>query len=260
VTRARLDHELVGPEGAPVLVLANSLGTTTAVWDPQLPAFRERFRVLRYDHRGHGRSEVPVGPYAVGDLGQDVLGLLDELGVERASFCGMSLGGMVGAWLAAFAPERIDRLALCCSAARLEPASQWLERAARVRAAGTASVAEQVVTRWFTPAFRRRSPEVVARTVAMLAGTPDEGYAGCCEAIAGMDLRAALPAVIAPTLVLAGGADPVAPPSLAAELVTGVRHGRLVVVDDAAHLASLEQPERVTGLLLDHLASLEPPG
>ena len=249
----RLGFELTGPEGAPVLVLSNSLGTTTAMWDDQLAALQGRFRVLRYDHRGHGGSEVPAGPYTIDDLGLDLLGLLDDLGLERVSFCGLSLGGMVGMWLAARAPERLDRLALCCTSARLNP-DAFRERAARVRAGGMGPLVEEVTARWFTPGFRARAPGTVAGVAAMLAATPEEGYAGCCEAIAAMDLRGDLAAIGAPTLVVAGADDPATPLPHARAIAAAVPHARLAVVADAAHLANIEQPQQVAGLLLDHLS------
>ena len=244
-SRARLAYQLGGPEQAPVLVLGNSMGTTMAMWDDQLPALSGRFRVLRYDHRGHGASEAPPGPYRIDQLGDDLLGLLDELGLDRVSFCGLSLGGMIGIWLAANAPERVDRLVLCCTSAKVDP-GPYLERAATVRAGGTGSVAGQVVERWFTPAFRERAPETVARTVAMLAATPDEGYAGCCEAIAAMDLRDGLGSIAAPTLVIAGGDDPATPAPHAEAIVAAVAGAQLTVVPAAAHLANIEQPHQIT--------------
>jgi 3-oxoadipate enol-lactonase len=250
--RARLAYELTGPEQAPVLVLSNSMGTTMAMWDQQLAALAGRLRVLRYDHRGHGASEVPSGPYRIEELGRDLLGLLDDLGLERFSFCGLSLGGMVGMWLATNAPDRIDRLALCCTAATVD-GEVYLERAAKVRAGGTGSVAAEVVDRWFTPAFRQAAPDQVERAVAMLRATSAEGYAGCCEALAAMDLRAGLPAVTAPTLVIAGADDPATPPAKAEAIVAAIPDARLQVVAGAAHLANIAQPEPVTRLLLDHL-------
>jgi len=249
-----LNAQLSGPGQAPVLVLANSMGTTAAMWDDQLGALSRRFRVLRYEHRGHGGADPPPGPYRMEQLGGDLLGLLDQLGLERVSFCGLSLGGMVGMWLAANAPERVDRLALCCTSAKADPAP-YLERAAKVRAGGTGSVAGEVVERWFTPGFRERAPETVARAVAMLLATPAEGYAGCCEAIAAMDLRAGLGSIAAPTLVLAGADDPATPPPHAEAIVAAIPAARLEVVAGAAHLANIEQPQRVTRLLLDHLAT-----
>jgi 3-oxoadipate enol-lactonase len=155
-------------------------------------------------------------------------------------------------WLAANAPDRIDRLALCCTAATVN-GEVYLQRAAKVRAGGTGSVVAEVVARWFTPAFRRAAPDQVERAVAMLRATPDEGYAGCCEALAAMDLRAALPAITAPTLVIAGADDPATPPTQAEAIVAGIGNARLEVVAGAAHLANIEQPEQVTRMLLDHL-------
>jgi 3-carboxy-cis,cis-muconate cycloisomerase/3-oxoadipate enol-lactonase len=254
-SRARLAYELGGPEQAPVLVLGNSMGTTMAMWDDQLPALSGRFRVLRYDHRGHGASEAPPGPYRIEELGRDLLGLLDDLGLERVSFCGLSLGGMIGIWLTANAPERVDRLALCCTSAKIDP-GPYQERAARVRAGGTGSVVAEVVDRWFTPAFRRAAPHQVERAVAMLLATSEEGYAGCCEALAAMDLRAGLPAITAPTLVIAGADDLAIPLARAEAIVAAIPKARLEVVAGAAHLANIEQPEQVTRLLLDHFIDL----
>lgn len=250
--RARLSFELSGSEHAPVLVLASSMGTSMAMWDDQLAPLGEHLRVLRYDHRGHGSSAVPPGPYSLEQLGKDVLGLLDDLGFDRVSFCGLSLGGMVGMWLASYAPQRIDRLALCCTSAQLDP-DAYLARAAKVRASGTGSIVTEVVDRWFTPAFQARAPQTVSRTAAMLVATADEGYAGCCEAIAAMDLRADLSAISAPTVVIAGGDDAATPPSHAETIVAAIPTARLEVVADAAHLANIQQPQRVTRLLLDHL-------
>jgi 3-oxoadipate enol-lactonase len=252
--RARLNFALGGAEHPPVLVLAGSLGTTMAMWDDQLVPLGEHRRVLRYDHRGHGASEVPPGPYRLEQLGQDVLGLLDDLRLQRVSFCGLSLGGMVGIWVASHAPDRVDRLALCCTSARVDP-GVYLERAAKVRLGGTGSVVQEVVGRWFTPTFRAQAPERVARAVSMLIATPDEGYAGCCEAIAAMDLRPNLPAIAAPTLVVAALDDRAIPPPHADVIVAGIgRHAHRELVADAAHLAVVEQPERITDLLLEHLA------
>src|SRR6266487_4648455 len=142
---------LEGPAGAPVLVLGNSLGTTREVWEPQAAVLGERFRLLRFEHRGHGGSPAPAGPYTIGELGADVLRLLDGFGVQTASYCGISLGGMIGMWLAAHAPERIDALGLCCTSAHLPPAQMWESRAAQVRAAGMAAISGQAAGRWFFP-------------------------------------------------------------------------------------------------------------
>ncbi|MCA1717162.1 MAG: 3-oxoadipate enol-lactonase [Actinobacteria bacterium] len=248
-----LHHVLEGPEEAPMLVASNSLGTTLRVWDDQAPALRERFRLLRYDHRGHGESPVPPGPYAIDDLGRDVLALLDRLEVERFSFCGLFIGGMVGMWVASEAPERVERLVLCCTLARFEPPDDWDSRADTVRADGVDAIADAVLERWFTPAFRESHPEVVEWSGSMLRGTPAEGYAGCCEAIRDADLRSRLGAIRAPTLVVAGAGDPAAPPEGAELIRDSIPDACLVVVEQAAHLANVEQPEAVTRAVLEHL-------
>jgi 3-oxoadipate enol-lactonase len=192
---------------------------------------------------------VPAGPYRIEELGTDLLGLLDELGLDRVSLCGLSLGGMVAMWVAANAPGRIDRLALCCTAATVKGAV-YLERAAKVRAGGTASVAEEVLSRWFTPSFGDDAR--IERAAGMLRATPDEGYAGCCEALAAMDLRDGLTRITAPTLVIAGADDLATPPAKAQEITAAIPGALLRVVPGAAHLANVEQPEQVTRLLLDH--------
>ena len=186
-----LFSESTGPADAPVLLMGSSLGTSVDMWDSQL-ALAERLRIVRHDHRGHGRSPVPPGPYEIADLGRDVLELMDALEIERASYCGLSIGGMVGMWLGANAPERIERLVLICTSAHLPPAEGWAERAAKVRAAGTVEVvAEAVVARWLTPAYAESHPELVAELRAMLVATDPNGYAAACGAIERMDLRAA---------------------------------------------------------------------
>lgn len=240
-----LAAELDPAADAPVLVLGNSMGTTAAVWEPQLAQFRLDFRLLRYEYPGHGGSAAPAGPYTVGELGAAVLGLLDEHGIGRARYCGISLGGMVGMWLAANAPDRIDALAVCCTSAYLPPAPFWAGRAQQARAEGTGPIAEQVVSRWFTPEFAAREPDVPASFVAGLAQVAAEGYAGCCEAIGAMDLRPSLPAITAPTLVIAGAEDPATPPWHGAVIASAIPGARLAVVRGAAHLASVSAPGQV---------------
>jgi 3-oxoadipate enol-lactonase len=249
-----VNHVVTGPEDAPVVVLSNSLGSTYEMWDPQADALAERFRVVRYDTRGHGRSPVPVGPYDIDDLTDDLVALLDRLRVHRAHVVGLSLGGMTAMRLAARHPERVDRLVLLCTGARLEPSSGWTDRAATVRAHGTAAVAPAVVDRWFTPAFLDADPAVRKESEQMVADTPAEGYAGCCEVIAAMDLRPDLPRIAAPTLAIAGADDPATPPPSLEEIATTVADGRLLVVPDAAHLASAERPATITPAIIDHLS------
>ncbi len=248
-----LEASVEGPAGAPVLVLGNSMGTTRAVWEPQLPLLRPHFRLLRYEFPGHGGSPAPPGPYTVGELGAAVLALLDAHGIRRASYCGISLGGMVGMWLAASAPDRVAALAVCCTSAYLPPASFWAGRARQARAGGTGSIAEQVVSRWFTPQFAAGKPDVPASFVAGLAQVAAEGYAGCSEAIGAMDLRPSLPAISAPTLVIAGAEDPATPPWHGAVIASAIPGARLAVIRGAAHLASVSAPGQVGCALLGFL-------
>ncbi|MDQ2754517.1 MAG: 3-oxoadipate enol-lactonase [Actinomycetota bacterium] len=243
-----------GPVGAPVLVLANSLGTTATMWDAQMPVLRQRFRVVRYEHRGHGRSPAPAGPYTMADLGADLLGVMDEAGVERASITGLSLGGMAAMWVAAHHPERVERLALCCTAPALPPAQAWHDRAAQVRSEGTAGLLDGALGRWFTSGYLDTHPGVRAAVAAMLGEADPEGYAGCCEAIAGMNQWADLDRITAPTLVLAGADDPVTSPAVALEMQQAIGGAALVVIAAASHLAPVEAPHRVTEALVSHLS------
>ena len=252
MTAVEVSSTETGPADAPVVVLSNSLGADRAMWDPQVPALAERFRVVTYDTRGHGASPVPDGPYSLDDLVDDVVALLDRLGVERASFAGLSLGGMTGMRLAAREPARVDRLALLCTSALLGPRQNWLDRARTARTAGTGELAPVVVGRWFTPEFAAAEPATVARMQAMIAAQPGEGYAGCCEAIADMDLRADLPSISAPTLVISGWQDPATPPEHQQAIVDGIPGAELLTVSPGAHLANVEQPLQVTGALLAH--------
>jgi 3-oxoadipate enol-lactonase len=248
-----LISSLEGPPGAPVVVLGNSLGTTRAVWEPQQALLRRHFRLLRYEHRGHDGSPAPAGPYTIGQLGADVLALLDGYGIERAAYCGISLGGMIGLWLAANAPGRIAALGLCCTSAYL-PTPLWAERAGQVRSAGMGAIAQQVVIgRWFTPLFGAGHPSVPASFVAQVEATDPEGYAGCCEAIAAMDLRPSLTSITAPTLVIAGAEDPATPPWHGAVIASGIAGARLTVIRGAAHLANVSAPGQVGSALLGFL-------
>lgn len=249
----RLESSLTGPSGKPVLVLGNSIGTTRAVWDSQAAVLGEHFRLLRFEYPGHGGPAAPAGPYSVGGLAAGVLALLDDYGVDRARYCGISLGGMVGIWLAARAPERIAALGLCCTSAYLPPASMWAQRAALVRSAGMAPVADQAAGRWFTPAFRRRDPATVDAIVAEMRRVDPAGYAGCCDAIGGMDQRGSLGSITAPALVIAGAEDPATPPWHGAVIAAGIAGSRLRVIRGASHLANVSQPGEVTAALLSHL-------
>jgi len=248
-----LRHLIEGPEDAPALVLANSLGTTLAMWDAQIPALSEGFRLVRYDHRGHGGSPVPEPPYAIEDLGRDVLAMLDGLGIERFSFVGLSIGGMVGMWLASEVPERISRLVLVCTSALLGPKEVWDERISVSRKDGVGALEDAVLERWFTPEFRAARPETVERVGRDLRETSAEGYAGCCAAIRDMDLRSRLGSIRAPTFVISGSDDPSTPPEHGEFIHDGISGSEFMVVEQAAHLANIEQPETVNRAILEHL-------
>lgn len=247
-------HHLVeGPEDAPPLVSLNSLGAELAMWEPQAAAFAERFRVVRYDARGHGASPVPPGPYSVADLGADLLALLDRLAIERASLCGVSLGGATALWVAAHAPERVERLVVCSSSAFFDAHDAYMERAALVRAEGAEVVADAVVQRWFTSAMFAERPADAARLRAMIAGTPAEGYAASAEAVASADLRDDLASIVAPTLVIAGAEDPATPPEHGRRIAAGISGAEFAEVPAGAHLVSFERPQAVNQLLRAHL-------
>jgi 3-oxoadipate enol-lactonase len=249
----KVAYRIDGPEAKPALMLASSLGTTWELWDAQLASLVEDFRVVRYDHPGHGRSPIPDASLTVESLADGVLELLDALDLERVSFCGLSLGGMVGVALALQAPERVDRLVLCCTAAHLWPVGGWYERAEVVRARGTSAIADAVLGRWFTERFRDGSPETVARFREMLEGTPAEGYAACCEAIARWDARSDVSAIRTPTLVVSGEDDVATPPEDGAFLAASIPGAELTVLPECAHLANIEQPALFTRALLGHL-------
>ncbi|MCD2188662.1 3-oxoadipate enol-lactonase [Actinomycetospora soli] len=242
-----------GPREGPVLVLLCSLGSTVDMWAPQRRDLAVEHRVVTVDTRGHGASPVPDGPYTVEELADDVLETLDGFGVTRAVFAGVSLGGAVGQAIALRAPERVAGLALVCTSARFGDPEPWRDRAATVRADGTGAIADAVVARWFTEAYAEAAPAVRNAMRDMIAATPAEGYAACCDAIAVWDSRARLGAIAAPTLVISGEHDPATPPEHGRLLADGIPDARFEVVADAAHLASYQRPEIVTPLLAEHL-------
>jgi len=246
-------HRFDGPEDAPVLLLSNSLGTTHEMWNPQMAALTEHFRVLRYDRRGHGQSAVPPGPYRIADMAGDVIELLDSLGLDRVSYCGLSIGGMDAMWNAANAPERIDRLALCSTSPHMPPRELWDERAATVREQGVAVLADATMERWFSPEFHASNPEAVGWVREMFSATPAEGYAGCCEAIREWDFRSELGRISAPTLVLSAENDPSTPPESGQAIADGIPGASFDVLPGARHISNVEQPEEFTTALLGHL-------
>ncbi|MBZ5549280.1 MAG: 3-oxoadipate enol-lactonase [Acidobacteriia bacterium] len=244
VGELRTHYELTG-DREPVLVFSNSLGTDFSMWDPQMAELGRRFRILRNDTRGHGRSSVTPGEYTIEQLGRDVLGLLDALHLDRVHFCGLSMGGMIGMWLGIHAPNRLHRLVLCNTAARIGTQEMWNARIATVRKDGMKPVAASVIERWFTPGFRASCQEKVARAQHMLENAPPEGYAACCAAIRDMDQREAVAQIKAPTLVIYGGSDPVTPASDAHFLKDRIP-GAAEVELPAAHLSNVEQADAFT--------------
>ena len=247
-----IHYRFDGPDDAPVLVMAHSLGIHHGLWDPQLPALGARFRLLLYDARGHGRSQVTPGPYTIERLGRDVVDLLDGLGIERAHFCGLSIGGAVGIWLALSAPGRIRRLILANTAARIGTAEMWNARIEAVRAGGVAAVAPMQMERWFTPAFRERAPEAVDRARQMLLAAPIEGYLGACAAVRDMDARDQVAGISVPTLVISGTHDATAPAAdgqYLAERIPGARYLEL----PAAHLSNIEAADRFGAAVTEFL-------
>lgn len=238
--------------GQPVLILSPSLGTTMDLFEPQVEALGDRFSILRYDPRGHGASDVPAGGYSLDRLGRDVVELLDHLGIERAHFAGVSLGGMVGQWLGYRAPERLDRLVLANTSAYMGPPAGWASRIAAVTAQGMAALTETVIERWFTSDFRNAHPARVDHARAMLLATDPQGYAGCSAAIRDMDLRSTAACIKVPALVVGGLRDPATPPQHARFLAEAIGGARLVELE-AAHLANLEQPFAFNAAVADFL-------
>lgn len=249
----RLAYRFERAGDAPVLMLSNSLGTDMQMWDPQIEMLSKRFRVLRYDTRGHGRSDAPGGAYSLDRLGRDAIGLLDHLEIERAHFCGLSLGGMTAQWLSYRASERIDRLVIANSSAFMGPPSNWQSRIESVLADGMAPLASASTARWFTTAFAQEHPEAVEPIIRMLKATDPRGYAGCCAAIRDMDLRPVAHLNRVPTLVIAGAQDEATPVSASRFIAERAAHARLVEVD-GAHLSNVEAASAFGEKLIEFLA------
>jgi 3-oxoadipate enol-lactonase len=249
-----LDYGVAGPQGAAPALFGGSLGTTRAMWDSQVAAFSPHLRLITFDHRGHGASPVPPGPYEIAQMGGDVVALIDELRLDRISYVGLSLGGMVGLWLAANHPDRIDRLVAMTTSAHPDPTGAFAQRAATVRAAGTTEVvADAVVARWFTPQWSDSHARLVNGFREMIGATPAEGYAACCEAISSFDMRDDLYKIVAPTLVISGAQDPAIPPEHQRAIAVVVAGARLEIIEDAAHLPNIQHPDTVNRLIAEHL-------
>ena len=246
--------EASGDPEKPALIFSNSLGTRLEMWDPQATALAEDFHIIRYDSRGHGRSDAPAEPYTIERLGRDAVAVLDALGVRTAHWCGLSLGGMVGMWVASNAADRFDRVVLANTAAHLPAAEMWNDRARLVLEQGMEPLVEPTMGRWFTEDFRRREPEKIARFADMIRANNPLGYAGCCRAIGAMDQRETVRQIDLPTLVIAGAQDPSTPPAMAEAIRASIRGAEMVTLD-AAHLSNAEVSDGFTVELRQFLRS-----
>lgn len=250
----RIHYDLSGPTSAPILVFSNSLGANLSMWDPQLPVFQKQFRVLRYDTRGHGQSSVTPGPYSIEELSRDVLALLDAFEIDRVHFCGLSMGGMTGMWLALNVPERLRKLVLCNTAAKIGNAEGWNSRIEAVRKGGMKSVATAVIERWLSADYRVKSPDVAVATQHMLESANPGGYIANCAAVRDFDARETISAIRAHTFVISGTHDPATTPAdgrFLADHIPGARYVEL----DAAHLSNIEAQDRFNSELSAFLLS-----
>lgn len=250
---ARLAYRVDGPDDAPVIVMVNSLGTDLRMWDLQVAHFNQTLRVVRYDCRGHGGSDVPAGPYTIEQFGLDLLALFDTLQVERAYVCGLSLGGIVALWFAARYPERVDRAVFANTAARIGNEEIWNTRIEAVRTGGMGAIRDVVLTRFLSEGFRQRHPEVVRQIGEIVEATNPVGYIGACAALRDTDLREILAAIHVPSLIIAGALDEATPPSQSRELHAAITGSELVVLREAAHLSNIEQPEEFSKAVLAFL-------
>jgi 3-oxoadipate enol-lactonase len=246
-------YELSGPVDAPVVMLSNSLGTRLEMWDPQMPALTERYRVLRYDSRGHGRSDVPPGPYSIAMLGDDARALLDALGIANLHFCGLSKGGMVGQWLATHHGDCFLSLTLCATASRMAPAELWNQRIEQSAREGMASLVDGVTERWFTAGYRATPRPEIDQVRAMILATSPQGYGACCAAIRDMDQSEAIRSIRMPTLIVAGADDPATTVEVMRGLHERIPGSRFVEIPQAAHLLNIEQAERFNRTLTSFL-------
>jgi 3-oxoadipate enol-lactonase len=249
----QLYHELSGPPDGPVVMLSNSLGTRLEMWDPQMPALTARYRVLRYDSRGHGRSDAPPGPYSIALLADDARALLDALGIAEVHFCGLSQGGMVGQWLGTHHGDRLQSLTLCATASRLGPAELWNQRIEQSAREGMAALVDGVTERWFTPGYRATSRPEIEQVRAMILATSPQGYGACCAAIRDMDQTEAVRAIRTPTLIVAGADDPATTIDVMRGLHERVPGSRFVEIPQAAHLLNIEQAERFNRMFTSFL-------
>ena len=253
-----IHYRLDGPSGAPVVTLSHSIAADLTMWDPTVPALTPRYRVLRYDVRGHGGSEATAGEYSLEQLAGDARALLGALGIARTHWVGLSLGGMIGQALALSAPEVLASLVLCDTASGMPPEMKpvWNERIAMVEASGAGAQLDDVLARWFTPGFAASRPDVVATTLAMIGRTSPRGFAGCAAAIRDLDFTGRLSGIRLPTLLVVGEQDEATPPIASQLMQALIKDADLAILPGAAHLANVEQPEAFNRVLAAFLASV----
>jgi len=251
---ARIDYSIAGAATAPTLLFINSIATTRELWARQVPRLSKSFRVITYDARGHGFSQVTAGDYTIEQLGRDALAILDAAGVESAHVCGISLGGITAMWLGVHAPRRIKSLVLANTAARIGSLEMWTERIAFVKQQGMATLADLTMPRWFTDGFRAREPHTIEQFRTMVAACPKEGYLSCSAALRDEDLREAIAGIRCPVLCIAGNADPATPPE-ALQFIHEQIAGSKMLLLDAAHLTNVEQHEAFTNAVMEFIPS-----
>jgi 3-oxoadipate enol-lactonase len=244
--------EVEGREGAPVLMLSNSLGTNLHMWDDQVAQFAKHFWLVRYDRRGHGKSGAPKGPYSFDRFGRDIVAILDALKIKKMNWCGLSMGGMDGQWLGANAADRVEKLVLANTNFYYADKGPWADRIKFVQEKGLGDLVGPNMERWFTKGFRDSAPQAIARMTQMFTATNPAGYIACVEAIRDMDFRASNPRVTTPTLVIVGKQDPATPPSAGEAIAQQIKGAKLVALD-AAHISNVEQPKAFTEAVLNFL-------
>ena len=256
VNEALINFEIEGPASAPVVIFSHSLATTLDMWELQVAALRNSYRVLRFDTRGHGNSSIPPGPYTMEMLSADVVGLLDHLGIQRAHFVGISMGGMIGQILALRYPQRLEKLVLCDTTSRISPemAPSWEERIRRAEIEGMTALAQETLERWLSEEFRQNQPEMTERVRNMIIYTPVPGYVECCKAISGFDVSRELSNVTVPTLIMVGERDPGTPVSAAETIKQQIQGSELVIIAGALHLTNIETAALFNQRLLSFLA------
>jgi 3-oxoadipate enol-lactonase len=251
---ARIDYSIAGAPTAPTLLFINSIATTRDLWARQVPRFSKSFRVITYDARGHGFSQVTAGDYPIEQLGRDALAILDDAGVESAHVCGISLGGLTAMWLGVNAPRRVNSLVLANTAARIGSVEMWTERIAFVRQQGMAALADITMPRWFTDSFRAREPQTIEQFRSMVASCSRDGYLSCCAALRDEDLREAISGIRCPVLCVAGSSDPATPPDALKFIHERIAGAKMLLLD-AAHLTNVEQDQAFTNAVLEFIPS-----